>query len=283
MRSTMPVTLCLDVTFHESFIPDMYVCQAVTKVFQKYKTLADSIVRMPSLAALSNNRISPSKRPLPSAEETDDQTTPAPTPVADFIEQYKRSSGNNKCIVNSFQTMNITDATPRIIAFKKLSLLKNMQGVHELDMSNPATLLECNSLLRKWNLTPVSDFQLENDVHYGVYDDTGKLITYMAILTGVYDKSPRPRKIAVSVDWIVDSDPINSSHKASKMVEYLKNEVGKYDWSDIFTQCADKPLARKFWNGRLSRSQLKANILVGFFHLHSDEYLIYKDTFNMCT
>ena len=46
---------------------------------------------------------------------------------------------------------------------------------------------------------------------------------------------------------------------------------------------ADKPKAKKFWNGKLSHGKLKANILVGFFHLCSIYYTIYLDSVNMCT
>lgn len=225
------------------------------------------------------------KRPPPPPAAEDNERPVAETPVSNFIEKYKRTTGNRKTVVNCFLDHKppITDATPRIVGFKKLDLLKSMSGVHRLDLADGDTLVQCNNLLMKWHIGPVTDFQIENDVHYGIYDSDHNLVTYMAILTGVYDRSPCPRKIAVSVDWIVDTNPGKSEHIASHMVEYLKNEVGKYNWSDVFTQCVEKPKAKKFWNGKLSHGKLKANILVGFFHLCDIGYTIYLDSVNMCT
>ena len=271
--------------------------QTVENVFQKYKVINDSILRTPPLQKLScrSPPRSPSfKRTLPpsAAEDNDVKETAAEdnegvkeTPVADFIEKYKRTTGNRKTVVTCFLSHNppITDESSRIIGFKKLDLLKSMRGVRRLDLSDKVTLTQCDKLLDKWYLGPVTGFQIENDVHYGVYDSDNNLVTYMSILTGVYDRSPRPKKIAVSVDWIVDANPGKSEHIASSMVEYLKNEVGKYNWSDVFTQCADKIKAKRFWSGKLSNGKLKANILVGFFHLCSDQYTIYLDSINMCT
>lgn len=241
---------------------------------------------MPPLHTLSCRSPSSKRPPPPPAKEDseDSEEDVNETPVADFIEKYKRAQGNRKTVINCFLNHQppITDATPRIIGFKKLDLLKGMPGVRRLVM-DAGTQTQCNNLLMKWNLGPLTLFQMENDVHYGVYDSDGNLVTYMAILTGVYDRSPRPKKIAVSVDWIVDTNPGKSEHKASEMIEYLKNEVGKFNWSDVFTQCADKLKAKKFWNGKLSHGKLKANILVGFFHLCDIDYTIYLDSVNMCT
>lgn len=252
-------------------------------VFERCKTIDDQLLRMPLVENLSCRSPSTKRPPPPPAEEDTEDVNE--TPVADFIEKYKRATGNRKVVVNCFLTHQppITDETPRIIGFKKLDLLKGMPGVHRLNLTDGPAQTQCNNLLQKWNLGPVTIFQVENDVHYGVYDKDGNLVTYMAILTGVYDRSPRPKKISVSVDWIVDNNPGKSEHKASELVEYLKNEVGKFNWSDVFTQCADKLKAKKFWNGKLSHGKLKANILVGFFHLCNIDYTIYLDSVNMCT
>ena len=254
-------------------------------VFERCKVINDSILRLPPLEKISCRtppRGPVSKRKTTLAKEDNDMKE---TAVADYIEKYKRTTGNRKLIVNSFldHKPSITDETPRIIGFKKLDLLKDMAGVCRLDLTDESTLTECNQLLTKWCLTRVGAFQIENNVHYGVYDSDNNITTYMSILTGVYDRSPRPKRIAVSVDWIVDNNPGKSEHIASKMVEYLKNEVGKYDWSDVFTQCAERLKAKKFWNGKLSHGKLKANILVGFFHLCNVNYTIYLDSINMCT
>ena len=198
--------------------------QTVENVFQRYQSIDDGILRMPPLEQLScRSPISKRPPPPPAAKESEDDETP----VADFQERFKRTTGNKKMILECFRKYEppITDETPRIIGFKPLDLLKDMAGVHRLDLDDPDTLLKCNKLLEKWRLAPVTPFQIENDVHYGVYDSDGNLLTYIAILTGVYDRSPCPKRIAVSVDWIVDSNPGKSDHKATLMVDYLKEKV----------------------------------------------------------
>ena len=148
-------------------------------------------------------------------------------------------------------------------------------------VTTPSVVDDINKLLSKENLGPLTDFQVRTGTFYGKYASTSnpdrpsKLVAVVCTTNAMLGS---PFKIAVSVDWACD---ISKSHFVFHMIELLKNNISKRKQkSYLFTQSSLKKKAIEFWKGRLTHSKL-ANIMVGIFHLHNPEYLIYEDVTNM--
>lgn len=247
------------------------VCQDMQSAFVRCQSLYDDLLSFPRLDGVRR------KKP-PTVRAAPPSSSSSSTAVSEFMERYKRATGNRKQVVRAFHAFGVTDSGPRIVEFKKLDLLRHTKRVFRLDACDEATLHAMNALLNKKNLASMTQFQIDHGVHYGMYDDSGTLVTFMCILTGLYAKNAM-QKIAVSVDWLVGIDCV---HNSSYMINALKTAVGKKAGSSVFTQCINRTVALKFWGGRLTRSSY-ANVLVGLFHLCNSEYVIYLDSVNMMT
>lgn len=187
----------------------------------------------------------------------------------DFIKRYKRTGGNKKIICNMF------DALPckhlQIIGISKvpLQLRCTVLDAHDSTVCN-----DINRLLSKKNLGPLTEFQIEHSVHYGIYQ-SGRLQTVLTTTTGFLNSR---FAIVVSVDWIVS---IQCNHDASIIIERLKTLVKKRKHTSyVVTQCSTKMIARKFWKGRLTCSNW-AHVYVGLMHIFNKGYIIYEDVDNM--
>lgn len=184
----------------------------------------------------------------------------------DFCEKYKRTSGQKKEIVRAFDS-----GLPGIVVTK--FYYKSFMDKYVLKMDDD-TIYCMNKLLAKVNLGPLTPLQIKYGTHYGYIVD-GELVTLLSTLNAQLGNT---FKLAVSIDWVVD---ISEQHMAYTLVEKLKCVIRKRkQTSYIFTQCARKPKAIRFWQGRFNNSKM-SNLLVGAFHLYDHDYLIYEDVHNM--
>jgi hypothetical protein len=184
-----------------------------------------------------------------------------------FLEQYKRTTGQKKQIVNALTTLPCEHLA--VVGISR----QPCKGLNVINAA--ANLAKINALLGKRNLGPMTDFQVKWSVVYGTFKaDT--LETVLVTTTGMLGNA---MKICVQVDWIASIN--GTTHTAFKMIELLKKEVGKRkQLSYVVTQCSMRSSARKFWAGRLTNSKW-ANVFIGLMHIYNPEIRIYEDSTNM--
>ena len=193
-----------------------------------------------------------------------------------FKQTYKRTSGTKKHVVRAFDQWKIKaeDCFTDIYSSNALDKLEN---VIVIDASDPNKVNDINALLKKKNLGPLSEIQIQQSVHYGMYDANGKLVTVMTT-TQAYVKTYS--KVVIMVDWLIG---IDDTHNASYMVDGLKDYVGQKELrSYVCTQSWNNRKATRFWTGKLTQSNY-ACVLVGLFYIFNEDFRIYQDVTCMCT
>lgn len=239
--------------------------------------LAGSVINI-SLPA----RKSQKKLPVDSTDAAPAQDAAGETGEIDvFKGKYKRTTGAKKDVVRAFERWNITE-NDRITRIIQLNALDKLPGVHVIDASNPDHAREINALLKKKNLGPLSHIQIDQSVHYGMYDGADKLVTVMSTTHGCVGSY---FKVIIMIEWIVGVD---NEHNASYLVEGLKNFIAKKNSkshllkSYLCTQCWDNRKALKFWNGKLTQSNY-SSVLIGLFYVFNEDFKIYEDARSMCS
>ena len=181
-----------------------------------------------------------------------------------FIESFKRTHGRKKKIAEAFAKL--PHDKVHVSGFQKTKF----KGVGVwINLGNFDMQQQVNKLLEKKNLGPLTEFQLEKSVAYGKW----KNHNLEAVVVVTTAQIGNPFKIAVQIEWLVSL----ADNEGSRMIEMLKHRVAQRSQkSFIFTQCAAKGSAIKFWRGRMGKSSW-AHIFVGLFNIFDDRCLIYED------
>jgi hypothetical protein len=193
-----------------------------------------------------------------------------------FKQTYKRTSGTKKDVVRAFDEWDIK-AEDCFTDIYSSNALHKLENVIVIDATDPNNVNDINALLKKKNLGPLSEIQIQQSVHYGIYGAKGKLVTVMTT-TQAYVKTHS--KVVIMVDWLIGIDDM---HNASYMVDGLKDYVGKKELrSYVCTQSSNNRKATRFWSGKLTQSNY-ARVLIGLFYIFNEDFRIYQDVNCMCS
>jgi hypothetical protein len=214
----------------------------------------------------------PKRQPRRSSENMQSTTTK----IDAFINQYKRTHGAKKAIVRYIQEFNITDNDCITGTIKPNSFYQE-KNVVMLDMSNEKVFDEVDKLCKHQRLSPPSQYEIVNSVHYAMFDEEkNKMETYISISSYMIKS---PFKTISSIDKIAS---IDKKHNSSYLVEAFKKMIMKKKGTHwICTQAANTNKAQTFWKGRLTTSNY-AHVLIGLINIYDSDAKIYEDSSAMC-
>ena len=149
-----------------------------------------------------------------------------------------------------------------------------LAGMQRIDLKHAATMRKVRLLCKKKHIAPPSNFVLKS-FHYGKYIKK-KLVSVLSL--SVMNLNKTPGSVAICIDIAASSDP---DHSMTIALDSLKKMMRKRrNTCVLFAQVANTESARKFWEGKLSKTK-RASVMPVLFAMFDDRYTIYEDTSDM--
>ena len=150
-----------------------------------------------------------------------------------------------------------------------------VSGMQRIDLKHAETIRAVRALCKRKKLRPPSDIILDSAFHYGKYRNK-KLVSVLSL--SVMNLNKTPGSVAICIDIAASSDP---NHSMTIALDSLKKMMRKRrNTCVLFAQVANTESARKFWEGKLTKTK-RASVMPVLFAMFDERYQIYEDTSDM--